>query len=162
MIQTRQAKEEDLPEILDIYNQGIHDRIATLDIDMKDMSMMNTWFHEREAASPLVVAVKEDTVVGWASLSPYSSRYVYRKAAVLSIYVARQKRGNGIGKRLLTAIEEAANNTGLHKIVLFLLPDNKQGHRLYDSAGYRKVGVMKEQGLMDGKYIDIILMEKII
>lgn len=162
MIRTRQAKEEDLPEILDIYNQGIHDRIATLDTDEKDMPMMTAWFHEREEASPVLIAEKQETIVGWASLSPFSSRNVYRKVAMLSVYVARQQRGNGIGKVLLSAIESEAKKAGLHKIVLFSLPFNKQGHRLYDSAGYRTVGVMKEQGLMDGEYIDITLMEKIV
>ncbi|AXF57505.1 arsinothricin resistance N-acetyltransferase ArsN1 family A [Salicibibacter kimchii] len=162
MIQTRHAKEEDLPEILDIYNQGIHDRIATLDTDEKDMPMMEAWFREREETSPVVIAEKQDTIVGWASLLPFSSRYVYRKVATLSVYVTRQERGNGIGKLLLSAIEAAAKDAALHKIVLFSLPSNKQGHRLYASAGYREVGVMKEQGMMDGEYIDIVVMEKII
>lgn len=162
MIKIRPAKETDLTNILEIYNQGIIDRVATLEVEEKDLKYMTKWFQNRSGKHAILVAEKKHTFVGWVSLNPYSYRPVYDSVADLSIYISRSYRGQGIGKVLLSSIEKKAVQSGIHKIVLFTFPFNKLGQGLYASMGYREVGIFKEQGKIDGRYVDVMAMEKIL
>lgn len=82
--------------------------------------------------------------------------------ADLSVYVARERRGTGVGSALLLALERIAKANEFHKIVLFALASNDAGTRLYRRVGYSEVGVFREQGRLDGKLVDVIAMEKIL
>lgn len=162
MFHIQEASFEDVQDILIIYNQGIEDRIATLETDEKDMEYMSKWFLNREKRYTALVAKDENGVIGWASLNPYSHRCAYRSVADLSVYIKREERGKGIGKLLLQAIEEAAVNNDFHKIVLFTFPFNPSGQKLYRKMEYREVGVFREQGELDGKRVDVMAMEKLL
>ncbi|AKL86435.1 arsinothricin resistance N-acetyltransferase ArsN1 [Bacillus atrophaeus] len=162
MVHIRRAKEEDLIAILDIYNQGIRDRIATLETEEKDLKYMSDWFLQRSDKYAVLTAAIEHEVAGWASLNPYSHRCAYRGVADLSIYISRSYRGRGIDKALLASIEKEAVDADIHKIVLFTFPFNMLGQGLYSSMGYRQVGIFKEQGKLDGQYVDVMAMEKIL
>jgi phosphinothricin acetyltransferase len=158
-LHVRDARESDLTEIRAIYNQGIEDRVATLDEDPKSEAFMHGWYGERYA---VVVAERAQRVVGWASLNPYSHRCAYRSVADLSVYVERTARGSGVGTALLEKVEEAGRRGEFHKIVLFALARNEAGQRLYRKMGYREVGTFKEQGRLDDLYVDVVAMEKIL
>lgn len=162
MYRIQKARFEDVESILCIYNQGIADRIATLETDEKDLEYMSKWFLTREERYSVLVAKDEMGVVGWASLNPYSNRCAYRSVADLSVYIKREKRGNGIGKMLLEAIEQKASENEFHKIILFTFPFNPAGQKLYQKLGYREVGIFKEQGELDGKPVDVMAMEKLL
>ncbi|MEG7283817.1 arsinothricin resistance N-acetyltransferase ArsN1 family A [Bacillus sp. 0909A] len=162
MLLIRTAKESDVNRILDIYNQGIADQIATLEVEEKDIDYMANWFSNREGKYKVLVAEIDDCVVGWVSLNPYSHRCAYQGVADLSIYIDRNHRGKGIGKELLSNIEKEAIKSKIHKIVLFTFPFNQLGQGLYASMGYREVGIFKEQGKIDGHYVDVMAMEKIL
>lgn len=83
----REAISRDIDSITESYNQGIEDRIATLETEVKDQSYMNRWFAEHSGRYKLIVAEKEGEIVGWSSLNPYSSRLAYKVVADLSIYI---------------------------------------------------------------------------
>lgn len=85
MVHIRRAKEEDLITILDIYNQGIRDRIATLETEEKDLKYMSDWFLQRSDKYAVLTAAIEHEVAGWASLNSYSHRCAYRGVADLSL-----------------------------------------------------------------------------
>ena len=158
----RNATRADLRRIREIYNEGIEDRTATLDVEPKSAASLETWFAEHDARFEVLVAEEVGLVVGWASLNRYSYRYAYDGVADLTIYVARVARGTGVGTELLTTIEQRARAHGFHKIVLFTLPFNVAGQSLYRKRGFREVGVFREQGVRDGHRIDVMAMEKII
>jgi len=158
----RNARATDLAAIREIYNQGIVDRIATLDEDPKTEADMEAWSDQHGDRYAVVVAQRGETIVGWASLNPYSHRCAYRGVADLSIYVARPARGSGVGTALLNAIELRARRADFHKIVLFALVENGAGLRLYRKLRYRDVGVFKEQGRLDGRFVDVVAMEKLL
>ncbi len=159
----REARAGDLAAIRAIYNEGIADRVATLDLDPKTDAEIADWFAVRsDGHYAVVVATRDDDIVGWASLNPYSHRCAYANVADLSIYVARAARGTGVGTVLLNAVENLARRNGFHKIVLFALAFNAAGQRLYRKAGYREVGVFREQGVLEGRFVDVIAMEKLI
>lgn len=161
-ITVRKAAAGDLDRIQCIYNQGIEDRIATLETETKDSAYMMKWFEEHQGRHAVLVAEQNGSLVGWASLNPYSHRCAYQGVADLSIYVDREYRGQGIGSTLLTALEHEARKNNFVKIVLFTFPFNEGGQHLYTKSGYRSVGIFEKQGMMDGKYIDVKIMEKLL
>jgi L-amino acid N-acyltransferase YncA len=159
----REARVDDLAAIRAIYNEGIADRMATLDLEPKTDAEIAAWFADRsDGHYAVVVATRGDAVVGLASLNPYSHRCAYANVADLSIYVGRESRGGGAGTVLIGAVEDLARRNGFHKIVLFALTFNEAGQRLYRKAGYREVGIFREQGRLDGRFVDVIAMEKLL
>ncbi|WP_160726015.1 arsinothricin resistance N-acetyltransferase ArsN1 family A [Bacillus sp. USDA818B3_A] len=158
----RKASESDISSILEIYNQGIEDRIATLEEETKDYAYMKEWFERHQGRYRVVVAEQDGSVRGWASLNPYSNRRAYDGVADLSIYISRDHRGSGLGKQLLAEIETIAATNHFHKIVLFTFPFNRSGQGLYRKMGYREVGVFQKQGKLDGVFVDVMAMEKLL
>ncbi len=158
----RTAISSDLEAILKIYNQGIEDRIATLETETKNMEYMKSWFEDHQDRYQILVAEDEGQLVGWASLNRYSQRRAYDGVADLSIYISREYRGKGLGSHLLSALEQVAKEKQFYKIVLFTFPNNIAGQRLYRKQGYREVGIFEKQGILDGNMIDVMIMEKML
>ncbi|NDI33289.1 arsinothricin resistance N-acetyltransferase ArsN1 family A [Chengkuizengella sediminis] len=161
-MEIRLAEFKDLMPILNIYNQGIADRIATLETEAKNMEYINNWFKNREERYVVIVAEENEQIVGWASINPYNNRCAYDGVGEIAIYIERDNRGKGIGKVLLRELELKATQFDFHKLLLFTFPFNKLGQALYLKMGYREVGVFKNQGILDGKFVDVMAMEKII
>jgi len=162
LAQVRPADPADLGAIRRIYNQGIEDRVATLDESAKDEAQIADWYAAHAGRYGVVVAEREGAIVGWASLNPYSHRCAYDGVADLSIYVERASRGSGVGTMLLREIQHLAKTNAFHKIVLFALERNAPGLRLYYRQGFTHVGVFREQGKLDGRFVDVVAMEKIV
>jgi L-amino acid N-acyltransferase YncA len=158
----REAEETDISRILEIYNQGIADRIATLEEKPKTLEEMKQWLCQRSPRYAVLVAVRNGVVQGWASLNPYSHRCAYSGVADISIYIDRLWRGKGVGSRLLRALEKKAKENGFHKMVLFTFPFNRLGQGLYRKMGFREVGVFRNQGKLDGRFVDVMAMEKLL
>ncbi|KQU08214.1 GCN5 family acetyltransferase [Bacillus sp. Leaf13] len=158
----REAMEADIDSIKVIYNQGIEDRVATLETEMKDQTYMEEWFAKHIGRYKVIVADQEGEIVGWASLNPYNSRDAYKGVADLSVYISRDHRGKGVGGLLLQSIEKFAEENDFNKIVLFTFPFNQMGQGLYKKRGYREVGVFKNQGILDGEFVDVMAMEKLL
>lgn len=158
----RKATEQDLESIRVIYNQGIEDRIATLETDLKDITFMKEWFNIHSGRYTVIVAEYEGLVIGWGSLNPYNSRCAYDGVADLSLYIFRGFRGKGIGTKILTRLERFAKENAFHKIILSTFSFNALGQNLYRKKGYREVGVFKNHGILDGKFVDVLVMEKLL
>ena len=92
----------------------------------------------------------------------HSMTGAYDNVVDLSVYVARERRGRGIGDSLLGALEQRARRIGYHKMVLAAFPTNAPGMRLYERHGFQTVGIYHEQGMLDGRWVDVIVMEKIL
>lgn len=158
----RAARFADLPAIQEIHNQGIADRIATLDTELRDAAETRRWFEAHGPRHPVLVAEQAGEVVGWASLNAFKPRPAYQYVADLSIYVARPWRGKGIGTRLLETLLPLARQLEYHKVVLSAFPFNTVALRLYRRLGFRTVGVYREMGLLDGRWVDTVIMEKLL
>jgi phosphinothricin acetyltransferase len=159
----RIAVESDLEAIRRIYNEGIEDRIATLDDAPKSTDDIAEWWQaHRDRYAVFVAEDAAGRVAGWASLNPYSHRCAYRGVADLSVYVARALRGTGIGSNLLAVLERGAKERDFHKIVLFTFASNRGGQGLYRKFGFKDVGVFHEQGRLDGRFVDVLAMEKLL
>lgn len=161
-ITVRPAVERDAEAICTIYNQGIEDRIATLETQLRTPEERRHWMAARGPRHPVIVAEAGGRVVGWGSLNPYSPRKAYDYVADFSVYVERGWRGRGVGRRLLERLIELARELGYHKMMLSAFPFNQAGVTLYERMGFTPVGICREMGLLDGKWVDTIIMEKLL
>jgi L-amino acid N-acyltransferase YncA len=186
----RLAAAPDAEVISRIYNQGIEDRIATLETELRTPDERRQWLANRSPRHPVIVAevmepdgVSADpepgraslrppseraglsdlaTIVAWASLNVFNAREAYRFVADISVYVERGRRGKGAGRVLLEKLVELGRQHGFHKLVLSAFPFNAGGMALYEKLGFRTVGIYREQGQLDGKWVDTIIMEKLL
>ncbi|MBV9334078.1 MAG: N-acetyltransferase [Candidatus Eremiobacteraeota bacterium] len=158
----RRASEGDLEAIAAIYNQGIEDRVATLETEPKSRDEIEQWWQQHDDYYAVIVAVERGTVIGWASLNRFSGRCAHAEIADVSVYVERDFRGRGVGFALLSELEREARRNGLRKLVLHALDGNEQGRRLYGKARFREVGVFREHGRIDGRYVDVVAMERML
>jgi phosphinothricin acetyltransferase len=161
-LRVRDATSADAAVIALIYNQGIIDRIATLETEARTPEERQQWLAARGPRHPVLVAERDGTVVGWGSLNQFNPRKAYDFVVDFSVYVEREWRGKGVGSALLRALIARAKALGFHKMVLSAFPWNAAGLALYQRYGFRTVGIYKEQGLLDGKWVDAIIMEKIL
>jgi phosphinothricin acetyltransferase len=162
-MEIRDAVREDVDAITTIYNQGIEDRVATLETRLRSAEEQGEWLAAHGERYPVLVAL--DTtgqVVGWGSLNQFNPRPPYQHVVDFSIYVARDHRGQSIGDRLLKALEARARSLGYHKMVLAAFTTNERSRRLNERNNFRLVGVYREQGLLDGQWVDVTVMEKIL
>jgi len=161
-ITVRFATPEDAAAISTIYNQGIEDRVATLETAPRSADERRQWMAVRGARHPVIVAEQTGSVIGWASLNPFNPRPAYDHVADFSVYVERGWRGKGVGRRLLERLIALARQLGYHKMVLAAFPFNQSGMALYERVGFSTVGVYREQGQLDGQWVDVIVMEKLL
>ena len=152
----------DIEAICVIHNQGIADRIATLDTMLRAPDDTRAWLGERGPRHPVIVAEVDGTVVGWASLNRFNARPAYDNVVDFSVYVERSWRGKGLGRQLLDRLIDIARGIGFHKMVLAAMAYNSAGIALYTRAGFSRVGVYHEQGQLDGKWVDVVIMEKLL
>ena len=208
----RLATASDAEVICRIYNQGIEDRVATLETELRTPDERRQWLASRSPRHPVIVAEFAGSVVAgtvrpahaegglkqarpgsgsadnpsadnpsagnpsadnrsadnplgviaWASLNIFNARECYRFVADISVYVERSWRGQGVGRALLEKLTELGRQHGFHKLVLSAFPGNAGGMALYAKSGFRTVGIYHEQGQLDGKWVDTIVMEKLL
>jgi L-amino acid N-acyltransferase YncA len=161
-VNIRTATATDVPDITRIYNEGIRDRLATLETEERTPEERQAWLEARDERHPVLVAERGGTVAGWGSLNVFNPRPAYMHVVDFSIYVGREARGAGIGQALLAALIERARELGYHKLVLAAFPQNEAGMRLYTRFGFRQVGVYREHGLLDGRWVDVVIMERLL
>jgi L-amino acid N-acyltransferase YncA len=158
----RDATGADVDAICAIHNQGIADRIATLDTTLRTPTATRAWLDARGPRHPVIVADVDGAIVGWASLNRFNPRPSYDFVADFSVYIERGWRGKGIGRQLLEHLVHLARGLDYHKMVLAALTLNSAGQALYARAGFARVGIYREQGQLDGRWVDVVIMEKVL
>jgi phosphinothricin acetyltransferase len=161
-VSVRAAIADDAAAICTIYNQGIEDRIATLETELRTPEERRQWLAARGPRHPVVAAVTDGQVVGWGSLNSFNPRPAYDNVVDLSVYVERGWRGRGVGRVLLQHLLALAKTLGYHKMVLATFPYNEAGVTLYRKMGFTPVGVYHEQGKLDGRWVDVLIMERLL
>jgi L-amino acid N-acyltransferase YncA len=159
-VRVRAAQALDADAIAFIYNEGIAERAATFETEPRHAAD----FHERVADErfPLLVAELGEQLVGWAGLGPYSERAAYAGIGEASIYVARSSRGRGVGTELCRQLVEDAAGRGLWKLVGKVFPENAACVRMVGRCGFREVGVHYCHGRLDGRWRDVLLVERLL
>ena len=158
----RPATPADLPGILEIYNDAVLHTTATYDYEPRTLEHRAAWFEERTREGyPVFVAVEGvGRVAGWSALNPFHARFGYRFTAENSIYVAADRRGQGVGKLLLPPLIEGARVKQLHAIIAAIDAANEASLRLHAAFGFEKVGHFKETGFKFGRWLDVVYLER--
>lgn len=159
-VRVRAAQASDASVIASIYNEGIAEREATFETEPRRAAD----FHERIASEryPLLVAELDGHLVGWAGLAPYSERAAYAGIAECSIYVARSARGRGVGTELCRQLVEESERRGFYKLLGKVFPENLACVRMVGRCGFREVGLHRSHGRLDGKWRDVLILERLL
>lgn len=144
------------PEVCQIYEEGIATGNATFE------TTAPAWIDWDRQHLPGCrwVALDGGTVVGWAALSPVSSRCIYAGVAEVSVYVAERARGRGVGRLLLNRLITCAEQAGIWTLQAGIFPENEASIRLHERCGFRVVGRREKLGVLNGAWRDVVLMER--
>jgi phosphinothricin acetyltransferase len=155
----RPAWVDDADAIARIYNQGIEERQATFETRVHCADDFAGPLRESERR-PFLVAEAGGRAVGWARVLAYSDKAYYAGVGEASVYVERAARRRGVGRRLLAELGAEAERRGYWKLVGLLFPENERSVALLRSEGYEEVGVYRRHGRMDGRWRDVLLVER--
>jgi len=146
----------DWDRVAEIYAEGLATGKATFETEVPTYE---AWDRSHVSACRLVAEV-EDRVAGWAALSPVSDRCVYGGVAEISVYVGAAARGHGVGTRLLAALVEASEAAGYWTLQAGIFAENVASVRVHEKCGFRVVGVRERLGRLDGRWRDVLLLER--
>jgi L-amino acid N-acyltransferase YncA len=152
----RALTEDDWTAVADIYWDGMRDGLATFQTEVP------TWESWDAAHLPghRLVAESLGEVVGWAALSPASSRSCYVGVAENSVYVRRDARGRGIGRTLLEGLIGGAEEAGIWTIQTSIFPENRASLAVHERCGFRVVGTRERVARRDGIWRDTVFLER--
>jgi phosphinothricin acetyltransferase len=151
-----EMRAHDWPVVEELYRQGIATENATFEIESPGWENWNAKHH----AHSRLVASDQQRVLGWAALSPVSTRRVYAGLAEVSIYIAEAARGKGVGKGLLSALIEQSEQNGIWTLQAGIFPENAASIALHKACGFREVGRRERIGQLKGVWRDVILLER--
>jgi phosphinothricin acetyltransferase len=148
---------DDWPAVRDIYAQGIATGNATFETEVPDWKK---WDANHRPDCRLVAHDAKGTLLGWAALSQVSARRVYSGVAEVSVYVAAEARGRGLGKALLEALIEQSENAGVWTLQAGIFPENVASIVLHKGLGFRAVGIRQRIGKLEHRWRDVLLLER--
>ena len=155
-MQLRAMIPSDWEEVARIYAEGIATGYATFEQEIPSWEVWNG-NHLKECR---LVAVDKGRMLGWAALSPVSSRCVYGGVAEVSVYVGQDARSHGVGMALMYLLISESEKAGLWTLQSGIFPENKASIVLHEKVGFRKIGVRERVGKLDGAWKDNVLFER--
>jgi L-amino acid N-acyltransferase YncA len=158
----RLARRSDAAAVAAIYNQGIAERAATFETDPRSVEEMATRIEENPQRFPVLVAEHGGAILGWASIGPYRPRDCYAGVGEFSVYVDRGARGRGVGRALVVALIREAAARGYWKLLSRIFPFNTASLALCRSLGFREVGTYEKHGCLEGRWLDVVIVERLI
>lgn len=159
----RRATEQDLPAMLEIYNDIILHTTAVYDYEPHTIGMRKQWWQaKQEQGFPVFAAEEEGRLLGFSSIGPFRAWAAYRYTVENSVYVAAHARGKGIGKKLIPPLIEAAIASGMHTIVAGIDASNEASIRLHEHFGFREVGTFRQVGWKFDRWLDLKFLQLIL
>jgi L-amino acid N-acyltransferase YncA len=159
-MQIRLAIEADLSAIVDIYNAAIPTRLATADLEPITVESRLAWFRSHGDRYPVWVIndPHNQQIMGWLSLQMFYGRPAYHKTAEVSIYVAPDYQGKGLGKKLLDQAIASCPKLDISKLVGFVFAHNTASCRLFKSFGFEEWGFLPQIAELDGQEQSLIIL----
>jgi L-amino acid N-acyltransferase YncA len=149
-------RSEDWPAVQKIYSEGVATGNATFETETPPWEKWDQG-HLQDCR---LVAVNSEGILGWAALSPVSTRRVYSGVAEVSVYVAATARGQGVGTLLLQSLVEQSEACGVWTLQAGIFPENVPSVALHKSCGFREVGLRQKLGQRSGVWRDVLLLER--
>ncbi|NNF54616.1 MAG: N-acetyltransferase [Acidimicrobiales bacterium] len=167
MVTIRLAELADAEAIRQIYNHYVENTKVTFDLVPRSIEQQETWISERAGALAVIVAVEQladgdETVLGFASLSPYKDRPAYRTTVEDSVYVAPGHSGKGVGGLLMRHLVKVASDHGYHAMMARIAEGSASSVGVHSAVGFQIVGVEKEVGRKFGQWLDVTVMQKLL
>ncbi|HTT87897.1 MAG TPA: GNAT family N-acetyltransferase [Acidimicrobiales bacterium] len=161
-MELRLARPGDAAALRAIYNAEVAGSTVTFDIEPRTHAEQLAWIERHQGAYPAVVAVDEEVVVGFGSLSPFRDRAAYATTVEDSVYVAGDRRGQGVGRLLLDELVGLATRQGFHTVIARTSGDNEPSIALHRACGFVLVGVEREVGRKFGRWIDVAVLQRML
>jgi L-amino acid N-acyltransferase YncA len=162
-VTTRFAERRDAEAIRSIYNREVTLTTVTFDLVPRTLDEQIEWLDEHAGGHPAIVAVDDDgTVAGFGSLSPWRPRPAYSPTVEDSVYVHQDRRGEGIGRTLLDELVRLAGAHGFHSIMARIVGGHEASIALHAACGFEAAGVEREVGRKFGKWLDVVLMQRLL
>lgn len=163
----RLAKAEDAEAIRQIYNLAVTTSVVTFDLVPRSANEQRQWLEARSGAHAVVVAEdgnEEDgkKIAGFASLSPYRDKPAYSTSVEDSIYVHETYQRQGVGRLLLEELIRVATVHGFHAMFARIVDGHLPSIRLHESMGFETIGTEREVGRKFGRWLDVLVMEKLL
>jgi phosphinothricin acetyltransferase len=162
----RLASLGDAEQIRQIYNYEVSNTTATFDLVPRSLADQLQWIADRNGAFAAIVAVdpldERGDIVGFGSLSPYKERAAYRTSVEDSVYVRRDRNGQGIGKLILRELLRVAAVSGFHAVFARISASSEASIALHRSCGFELVGVEREVGRKFNRWLDVAIMQALL
>jgi phosphinothricin acetyltransferase len=155
----REAVLHDVERINEIHNQGIIDRESVLDITPHPLNERLAWFKNLSDREAVLVAEMDGCVIGFSALQPFSPNEVYSHIGVVTVWVEKAFRRNGIGRKLAGKTFVAAQRKGYKKLIFSAYSFNRNKLGFYEKLGYKEVGIFKRHARIKNKIVDVLIME---
>ncbi|ARU89989.1 GNAT family N-acetyltransferase [Pseudomonas sp. M30-35] len=155
------ATEDDLPELLAIYNDAVLNSTAIWNETTVDLENRRIWLRERQGAKFPVLAARNSTgrLVGYATYGSWRSIEGFKHTVEHSVYVCADQRGLGIGPALMRALIERARSANLHVMVAAIESENRASIRLHKQLGFSVTGQMPQVGRKFDRWLDLTFMQ---
>jgi len=162
-LRTRLVERRDAEALRAIYNPEVLESTVTFDLVPRSLADQLAWIDDHSGGHPAIVAVDaDDTVWGFASLTPYRPRPAYATTVEDSVYVRRDARGRGVGRRLLEDLVELARDHGFHAVIGRIVGDHEASIALHRVCGFQEVGREHEVGRKFNRWLDVVLMQRML
>ena len=166
IISLRLATVVDAEQIRAIYNHEVIHTAATFDLVPRSLQDQVSWLEARSGAFSTIVAVdpsdSQGEVVGFGALSPYKERAAYRTSVEDSVYVRRDRNGQGIGSLIVRELLSVAATSGFHAVFARINASGEGSIALHRKCGFELVGVEREVGRKFNRWHDVALMQHLI
>jgi len=160
MIIIRNATENDLQSMLDIYNEIIMNTTAVFQYDPHTLEQRKEWFAQKKKENyPVFIAEENSMVVGFSTFGQFRNWQAYKYSVENSVYIKADQRGKGIGKLLLQPLIDAAKEMQLHTIIASIVSDNEASIALHTQFGFVEVAHFKEVGYKFDKWLDLKFLQ---
>ncbi len=158
----RLAKADDAEAIRAIYNREVTSSTVTFDLVPRTLEEQRAWLASHAGAHPAVVAVRDGTVLGFGSLSAYRPRPAYATTVEDSVYVQHEARRQGVGAAVLGELVRLATRHGFHAVMARVVGGHEASIRVHRACGFELVGVEKEVGRKFGRWLDVVVMQRLL
>lgn len=158
----RDSTLEDCEAIASIYNDYIEKGGSTMDREFKMAKHVEGWMHDFNERELIQCLELNGEVVGWGIIKKYSNRLGYSKTCETAIYIRSDKLRMGLGSKLKVSIIEKCRAFGYHHLVAKIFANNTASIEYNRKLGYEVVGTQREVGNIDGKWLDVTIMQLIL